>query len=225
MKLAIFDCDGTLVDSQNLIVAAMNLAFERQGFAPIPRERVLSIVGLSLPEAMAGLQPEVDAGDSVMLAQAYKDSFTEVRCDPAAREPLYERMGDLVHWLHDHDDVLLAIATGKSRRGVDRVLAMHGLEGRFVAIATADDHPSKPHPQMIVSTLAATGVAPERAVMIGDTSYDMSMARAAGVAAVGVGWGYHPPDDLVRAGARSVAQTTDDLAQDLQQAFALRVWL
>ncbi|MEM8992593.1 MAG: HAD-IA family hydrolase, partial [Pseudomonadota bacterium] len=100
--------------------------------------------------------------------------------------------------------ILLGIATGKAQRGVGRLLAQEGWEGRFTAIQTADDAPSKPHPGMVENCLALTGVAPEDAVVLGDTEFDMAMARSAGVHALGASWGYHPRDRLLRGGAARI---------------------
>jgi phosphoglycolate phosphatase len=214
LRLAIFDCDGTLVDSQHSIVAAMQRAF---GAAALPcpeRATILSIVGLSLPQAMARLLPDADTDFHEALVGHYKRSFFDLRSAGTLREPLYDGIGGLLDAL-EAQGWLLAVATGKSDRGLNSVLSHHGLLERFVSLQTADRHPSKPHPSMIETALLEAGVAPENAVMIGDTSYDMLMARAAGVAALGVGWGYHPPEDLVAAGAHSVAMDSIELARHI----------
>lgn len=221
MKLAIFDCDGTLVDSQHLIVAAMNSAFDSVGRKTLPRAQVLSIVGLSLPLAVETLLPQAGEREVAEISQAYRDAFFKLRADPSAEEPLYDGIADLIDWLHAHDEVLLAIATGKSRRGVDRIIEMHGLENRFVAISTADEHPSKPHPSMILHALNRAGAEPEDAVMIGDTTFDIAMARAAGVASVGVDWGYHDASDLDRAGPSALVKTAAELRAELARLLTL----
>ncbi len=221
MKCAIFDCDGTLVDSQHLIVAAMGAAFDGVGRPRLARERVLSIVGLSLPLAVEYLLPDARPDEILEISEGYKSAFSKLRADPAAEEPFYDGVRDILDWLHEHDGVELAIATGKSRRGVDRILAMHGLDGRFAAIATADEHPSKPHPSMIVHALDMADAAPEDAVMIGDTSFDMAMARAAGVTAIGVTWGYHDVSELQRAGAQALVTTANELANALAEHLIL----
>lgn len=195
-KLVIFDCDGTLVDSQDLIVQAMNLAFEQSGLTPPPRQNTLSIVGLSLIEAMEVLVPDALPSDQHQLAQRYKTSFGTLVADTHRQEPLYEGAAEVVRSLAARDDVVLGIATGKSQRGVRRVLLEHDLQQCFVTIQTADDAPSKPHPAMIHQAMADAGTAPENTVMIGDTVYDLQMARAAGVSSVGVDWGYHSKSDL-----------------------------
>lgn len=195
-KLIIFDCDGTLVDSQDLIVQAMNLAFERSGFGPPARQKTLSIVGLSLLEAMEVLIPDASPNDQHQMAERYKSSFGELVSTADRKEPLYDGAADVVRHLSARDDVVLGIATGKSQRGVRRVLLEHDLQHCFVTIQTADDAPSKPHPAMIHQAMTETGAEPHNTVMIGDTVYDLQMAKAAGVAAVGVDWGYHAARDL-----------------------------
>ena len=124
--------------------------------------------------------------------------------------------------LVQRDDILLGIATGKSRRGVDRLLEREGWQRHFMTIQTADEHPSKPHPSMILTALAQAGTEPHRAVMIGDTTFDMAMARAAGVAALGVEWGYHSAADLTRAGAGRVIGSFGDLTPSLDRLIGAR---
>lgn len=199
MRLVVFDVDGTLVDSQNHITHAMGFAFDRVGLTPLPKSQVLSIVGLSLPVAVAQLAPDVDADTQARIVAGYKESFMRARLDSAA--PLYPGAMECLDLLADRDDLLLAVATGKSRRGLDAMIAAHGLQGRFLSLQTADGHPSKPHPSMLHAALAETGTEAGRAVMVGDTSFDMEMARAAGLAGFGVSWGYHPAHALQDAGA------------------------
>ncbi len=198
LKLVIFDVDGTLVDSQGLIIEAMNFAFEGEGLAPPSREDTLSIVGLSLDVAMFKLLPEADAALRARLVEGYKQGYMQRRAETgvAQSSPFFAGARDVLERLRGQDDVLLGVATGKSRRGLDKLIDGHGLQGMFVTTQVADDHPSKPHPSMITTALAETGVDARDAVMIGDTSYDMEMAAAAGVAGIGVGWGYHARDAL-----------------------------
>jgi phosphoglycolate phosphatase len=197
LKLVIFDCDGTLVDSQHLIVACMGSAFAALGRPAPTREQTLSIVGLSLYEAFATLT-SADDKDIPELIEGYKNAFHAQRLIPDNAEPLYEGAREVVEWLAGHEDVALGIATGKSQRGVRIVLGHHGLFEHFATIQTAEDAPSKPHPAMIEQAMAAVGAEPRHTVMIGDTTYDIDMAHAAGVTAIGVAWGYHPADALTR---------------------------
>ena len=222
MKLVVFDCDGTLVDSQHMIVAAMTSAFEGVGRVPLPRQQVLSIVGLSLPLAIERLVPDAKAEEIVALTDGYKSGFAAVRQRPEAHEPLYDGIREVIEWLHRQDDVRLGIATGKSRRGVDRVVEQHALQGRFATVSTADEHPSKPHPSMLDHAMAETGAKPANTVMIGDTTSDIDMALAAGVGAIGVAWGYHDARDLHAAGAHAVAADRLELAEILTDRLRLK---
>lgn len=216
MKLAIFDIDGTLVDSRAMITAAMKRAFAAAGIAPPAPQRMMSIVGLSLHDAMAVLTPEHDTATHHRLGDAYKQAFWELRAAKAHPEDLFEGARPLLERLRRRDDVLLGIATGKSRRGVDHLIAAHGFEGWFTTIQTSDNHPSKPHPSMIVTALAEAGCGPLEAIMIGDTTFDLLMARQAGVGAAGVSWGNHPVHELQAAGAHRIANDFSDLELQLE---------
>jgi phosphoglycolate phosphatase len=203
-RLAIFDCDGTLVDSQQNICLAMERCFAAAGLPPPNRERTRSVVGLSLIEAMGAMLPTADPGRHVALAEEYKIVFQAMRAEGLVEEPLYDGMSELIDRL-EASGWLLGIATGKSDRGVALCLETHGLGGRFATPQTADRHPSKPHPSMIEQAMAEAGAEAATTVMIGDTGYDMAMARAAGVTAIGVAWGYHNSEQLRRAGAHHIA--------------------
>ncbi|WP_108813565.1 HAD-IA family hydrolase [Loktanella sp. Alg231-35] len=196
LRLVIFDVDGTLVDSQAEIVAAMTLAFQSENLLMPDRARVLSIVGLSLAEAFGTLCPQVTEAQRDRLVTAYKDAFVSLRSDNKEMGPLFPGAQAALERLQGQDHTLLAVATGKSRRGLDKVLGRHGLTGVFHSEQVADHHPSKPHPSMILTAMSETGVTSERAVMLGDTTYDMDMARAAGIGTIGVTWGYHPAENL-----------------------------
>jgi len=210
LRLVIFDVDGTLIDSQDFILGAMGRAFATAGL-PVPaREATLGIVGLSLPEAMEVLIPGLGIPDRDRLVQLYKDSFRALREESGgeAHSPFYPGARDALDRL-DRAGYLLSIATGKARRGLNHMLDSHGLQRLFVGTQTADDAPSKPHPGMVLNCLAATGVEAHRAVVVGDTEYDMAMARAAGARAIGVAWGYHSAERLRRGGAECLV---DDFA-------------
>jgi phosphoglycolate phosphatase len=205
LRLVIFDVDGTLIDSQAFILAAMRRAFSAARLPAPADAETLGIVGLSLPQAMEVLVPGVLGPERASLVQLYKDSFRAIREESGgeARSPFYPGARAALDRL-DGTGYLLSIATGKARRGLDHMLDSHGLRRLFTGTQTADDAPSKPHPGMVLNCLAATGVAARRAVVVGDTEYDMAMARAAGARAVGAGWGYHGPDRLLRGGAEAI---------------------
>ena len=211
-RLAIFDCDGTLVDSQHNICAAMDDAFVRARLDPPGRVATLRVVGLSLVEAMQMLLPEADDALHRAMADNYKQAFWRLRDEGLVAEPLYDGIADVIDAL-DADGWLLGVATGKSDRGLAICLEHHGLTKRFVTLQTADRHPSKPHRSMVDAAMAEAGASPETTVMIGDTSFDMMMARAAGVRALGVAWGYHPPEELHAAGAHAVAGHPRDILE------------
>lgn len=203
-RLALFDCDGTLVDSQANICCAMEEAFGHAGLEVPDRNAIRRIVGLSLVEAVATLIPDAEPDFHVHLAQGYRDRFIEMRRSGGmAAEPLYDGIAETIETL-DANGWVLGVATGKSERGLHLLLDHHGLKHRFVTLQTADRHPSKPHPSMIEAAMAEAGAAPETTVMIGDTSYDMAMAVTARAHPLGVSWGYHAPDDLTAAGALHV---------------------
>ena len=193
LRLVLFDVDGTLVDSQAHIVGSMTHAFETCGLTPPSREATLSIVGLSLPQAMAVLAPE---GPVEHLVDAYKASYQTLRRShgEAAASPLYDGIRAALDTIYAVDDVLMGVATGKSRRGLDHVIETHDLAWYFVTRQNADDHPSKPHPSMAQTAMADAGA--EQGVMIGDTTFDMDMGRAAGLRTIGVTWGYHSAAQL-----------------------------
>ena len=198
LRLVIFDVDGTLVDSQSHIVAAMTAAFGAEG-RPVPAvPDILDVVGLSLPVAIGTLAPDLAPERAERMVDAYRKAFFDLRVGNAA-SPLYPGAVEALQALAAADEVLLGIATGKSRRGLDHILEAHGIAHHFATIQVADQHPSKPHPAMVLAALAETGVAPANAVMIGDTEFDIEMGRAAGVRTIGVSWGYHPPERLSRA--------------------------
>lgn len=185
MKLVVLDCDGTLVDSQNGICEAMTHAFTGFGLAAPTREATLAIVGLSLPEAFAILAADHDERLRAQMVQRYKAAFLEIRRDPELHEPLFEGVAAAVEAFGARDDIVLGIATGKSRKGIDRLFERERWAHRFLTVQTSDDHPSKPHPAMLHAAMAEAGVTADRTVMVGDTTFDMEMARAAGTGEIG----------------------------------------
>jgi phosphoglycolate phosphatase len=225
MNLVIFDLDGTLIDSEAIILGAQYEAFRRCGLVHPGREAGLGIVGLTLDIALmqlAGLDRPDDR-----LTETYKDVFGAMRrlaeTDPALAEPLYPGVAEMLEQLAQRPDVKLGIATGKSRRGADYLVERHGWSKLFATVQTADDAPSKPHPGMILRALGETGVEPGRALMVGDASFDVEMALAAGVTPVAVSWGFQPPERLLALGARHVLGAAGELPALLDGMIAARL--
>jgi phosphoglycolate phosphatase len=210
VKLIVFDCDGTLVDSQATIVTCAQAAFQAAGLAVPSAEAIRRIVGLSLVEAMHELLPEAGPATAARVAEHYREAFIAHRAGPDFHEPLFpgarERLDDLLA-----RDYVLGVATGKAMRGLLAILEHHDLRSHFVTLQTADLHPSKPHPAMLLAAMAETGIPASSSILLGDTSYDMLMAMAAGVLPVGVSWGNHPVEELRAAGAAHVLATFDEL--------------
>jgi len=206
-KLAIFDCDGTLVDSGATIHAALDTALGAHGHDCPPPHVTRRVIGLSLDEAMAALVPGADHG---LLSASYKDAFVAMRGAGEVVEPLYDGIAELLDAL-EADGWLLGVATGKSDRGLRHCLASHGLFERFLTLQTADRNPSKPNPAMALAAMAEAGAEPHRTVFIGDTGWDMGCARAAGCGAIGVGWGYHDEPELRRMGAHHIADKPGEI--------------
>lgn len=209
-RLVIFDCDGTLVDGQAAICDTMDEAFEAASLPAPDRNEVRRMVGLSLPHALRLLAPDASDEEHEAALEAYKSGYRERRVSGILEEPLYHGMAELIDRL-DSAGFLLGVATGKSDVGLQSCLEKHGIRHRFVTLQTADRHPSKPHPAMLEEALSEAGVEASQAVMVGDTTFDIEMACAAGVRAIGVAWGYHEPTELVAAGATGVAETMEQL--------------
>jgi phosphoglycolate phosphatase len=218
VRLAVFDCDGTLIDSQINIIRAMASTFDRHGLVPPDAHATRRVVGLSLVEAMQALLPEAEPALHESMAQDYKLAFQRLRADRSLDpEPLYPGVAEGLACL-EAKGWLLGVATGKSDRGLALALAHHGLTGHFVTLQTADRHPSKPHPAMLRAALAEAGVDAPAATIIGDTVFDMAMGANAGVRAIGVDWGYHEAAELLDAGAVSVVDDFAALITTLEAA-------
>lgn len=208
---AVFDCDGTLVDSQRRIIASVVAGWAAVGLEPPDDETIRRIVGLSLQQAFAKLAPDADAGVHARLIDGFREAFHHLATDPAYDEPLYPGARDAIEQLASAG-VTLGVATGKGQRGLRKTLERHGLLDRFAVLKTADDGPSKPHPRILEDAMAEMGAMPATTVMLGDTAYDMAMARSAGAHALGVAWGYHPQEELAEHGAGQVLQDYSEAA-------------
>lgn len=204
MKLALFDCDGTLVDSGRLIHEVMARTFEHHGYDRPHYDATKSIIGLTLDTAIARIMG-VEVDDHVQkMTQHYKDIYGPVRLEPGFQEPLYDGVGAMIADLAAREDVLIGAVTGKSRRGLDLIRNSHGFENIFFVSRTADDCPSKPHPAMVLECCSEVGIDPADTIVIGDSVYDMMMAKSAGARALGVSWGYGEVDALSAAGADAI---------------------
>ena len=212
MKLAVFDCDGTLVDGQAPICEAMEAAFAAFALPSPPRGAIRRAVGLSLPQAMRQLLPQSPLEQHQAMAEAYREAFRTARTEGRIVQPLFAGIAEMLRALHA-DGWTLGVATGMSDRGLAYCLEANGIADLFVTLQTADRHPSKPDPAMLEEALFEAGAIAAEAVMIGDTVYDMDMARNAGTRAIGVDWGYHHPHELAAAGAEKVVETPEELLE------------
>jgi phosphoglycolate phosphatase len=211
MRLIMFDMDGTLIDTQALISEHMRAAFTSLGLPPPTPAAVRDIIGLSLPVAVGQLANTDDVDLVEGLVGQYKALYKAALEHDMDREPLYPGARDALERLKHAPDTILGVATGKGLSGVTRILGNHGLAGHFVTLQTPDHNPSKPHPGMLLRAMAETGVEPASTVMVGDTTYDMELARSAGCRAVGVSWGYHETRDLLAAGAGALINDFSEL--------------
>ncbi len=210
LRLAVFDCDGTLVDSGHSIVTAMHAACDEHGCARPAAEEVRRMVGLPLAEAFARLLPGAGAETLAKLKEGSQNAFGAMRRLGEVREPLFPGALEGLTTMEEAG-WLLAMATGKSHRGLVSTLNGHGLGERFVTLQTADRCQGKPHPEMLLNAMAEANAKPSSTVMIGDTTYDMEMARNAGTLAVGVSWGYHGVAELKDAGADAIIDAFEEL--------------
>ncbi len=209
LKLVIFDMDGTLMDSQAFIQRGMGQGLARAGYGGVSKDDIMATVGLSFGAIVAALLPTLDAAENKRVVDVIQQTFYKLRDEMGddVGSPLYPGARDALERLHVVDEVLMGVATGKARRGLDHAYNAHDIEHFFITSQTADLHPSKPHPSMLHQTLKDTGVEVAQAVMIGDTEFDMEMGRAAGFSTIGVSWGYHP---VSRLGAADII--IDDFA-------------
>lgn len=210
--LVVFDCDGTLVDSQHNVVACMKTTFTAEGLALPDDQSIRGFIGLNLEECVFHLMPEPGDTDlHTRLVSGYKAAFFQHRLQSDHYEPLYPGTLEAIREL-DRRGVLMAVATGKSLRGLTAVIEQHSLQDYFMSLQTPDHNPGKPHPQMLLRAMSDAGATPAETVMVGDTSFDMMLARNADCRAIGVSWGYHADEELIKSGAERVIHHFDDLA-------------
>lgn len=215
LRLALFDCDGTLVDSAFAIQRAMIMVFQQFSYSEPSLDETKSVIGLSLDLAIAHLLKRPVDDEILAMVAAYKENYRKIRSDVFSAEPLFPGVLDMLTTLEKDDTTLLGVVTGKSRMGIDRICEAYKLHC-FITIKTADDCPSKPNPAMVIESCKQTGVFPESTYVIGDSIYDMQMAKLAKAKAVGVSWGYHMPDALRAAGADFIAREPKDLLSILK---------
>ncbi len=216
-KLIIFDCDGTLVDSQHAIISAMQQGAD---ICHLPRplaEDIRKCVGMSLENCAYTLYPDLSASLLKKLVESYKDIFHQQRLQADYEEPLYPEAETVIRQLAKYDHLILAIATGKARRGLDHTLAYHNLSDCFTLLKTSDDGPGKPHPHILLQALDETGIFSHNSLMIGDTTFDMEAGKRANCHTCGVTWGYHSEQDLHQKGADHIVHTYPDLLNLLSE--------
>jgi phosphoglycolate phosphatase len=214
MKLILFDCDGTLVDSAGLIHEVMARTFEAFDLPRPQAEATRAIIGLTLDIAIARLlgQSDVDSRATAMTNH-YKAIFAAVRSEDGFQELLFPGIAEMVQSLAVRDELLIGAVTGKSRKGLSHIAATHGFDKLFFVSRTADDCPSKPHPAMVMECCTEAGIDPRDTIVVGDAIYDMQMARAAGAGALGVAWGYASVPELIEAGADHIARLPADIIE------------
>ncbi|NQV54370.1 MAG: HAD-IA family hydrolase [Rhodospirillales bacterium] len=212
LKLVVLDCDGTLVDSGSAIVDTMHTAFAEHGLQRPSAEDVRRVVGLELLEAISKLAPGVASNKLDSVCASYREFSAAKRSDPDWSDPLYPGTIEAIEALSTAG-ILMGVATGKSRSGLDHVLGVYGLGEHFITLQTSDVAPGKPNPEMLYRAMRDAGAEVSATVMVGDTTFDMEMAANAKTHAIGVGWGYHGADELKAAGANIVIDRFQDLPQ------------
>ena len=210
IRLAVFDCDGTLVDSQHSIIGSMHAGFDGLNMARATDEAVRRVVGLPLLDAIARLVPDASVETVERLRDGYSAAWLEMRDNGGLDEPLYPGTTETLAKLESTGWVL-GVATGKGHRGLVGTLEKHDVLDRFQTLQTADRARGKPHPEMLIRAMEETGAEPANTVMIGDTTFDVEMAVAADVMAIGVSWGYHESRELTDAGACTVVNAYGEL--------------
>jgi phosphoglycolate phosphatase len=220
-KLVVWDVDGTLVDSRQTILEAVRTAFAAQSLPEPSYEAVRQIVGLSLNEGIRSLLPEASEADCARLADGYRAAFGGKVNQPGHVEPLYDGAAETLDRLRAAG-WKVAIATGKSRRGAETIIRMHGWADLFDSVHCSDDGPGKPHPAMVLEAMKALAVGPEHTIVVGDTAHDMRMAKAAGAYAQGVSWGFHTAEEVQEGGADHIVHDFVELNAQLD-AFAGRL--
>ena len=215
MRLVVFDCDGTLVDSQQAIVASTEAALAAYGLGAPSRTAILHAVGLPVDVAMRLHAPDVEDETLAKIIDVFRESYQKLSQQDDRGQVMFDGLHGLICELGEQDQVALAIVTMKSRRGLYRVVEAYNVRPYFQSLKSADDGPGKPAPDLLLDAMRECGVSAQQTLMVGDTSFDMLMAKAAGAYAVGVAWGYQDVDELEEAGADEIADTPEQLRQIL----------
>lgn len=223
MKAILFDCDGTIADSCAMICEIMRMVFVKHGLEVPLDSETRAIIGLSLDTAIGQLKPDASVDEIGRMAETYRTIFRSARSEPKFREALFPGMKALVRDLAARQDVCVGMVTGKSRRGVDAICETHGMTDWFAVVRTADDCASKPHPAMVLESCDVLGLSPSDVLVVGDSIYDMQMAKAAGASALGVEWGTFALPSLIAAGAFAVAETVEDLRLQIDRWLAAEI--
>jgi phosphoglycolate phosphatase len=220
MRLVVFDCDGTLVDSQQAIVASTEAALATYGLGAPSRTAILHAVGLPVDVAMRLHAPDVDDETLAKVIDVFRDSYQKLSQQDDRGQVMFDGLHDLICQLGEQDQLAMAIVTMKSRRGLGRVVDAYNIRSYFQSLKSADDGPGKPAPDLLLDAMRECDVSAEQTVMVGDTSFDMLMAKAAGAHAVGVAWGYQDIDELEEAGADEIANSPEQLQRILANFLA-----
>jgi phosphoglycolate phosphatase len=209
LRLVVFDLDGTLIDSEALIVESVTNAFKSVNEVVPDEGSIRAISGITARDAMAILAPHATPERIEQITASYRSQYLSGA--GLQREPMFKGALEALDRLQKDPQTILAVATGKGHQGAVTVLELHGIAGRFNSIETPTHNRGKPDPQMIETAMLKAGVERSQTVMIGDTVHDMRMAKAAQVGAIGVAWGYHDRTDLLNAGADVVLDRFDEL--------------
>jgi len=210
MRLIIFDCDGTLVDSQKSIMSAIVTAWEGFGLNPPKLSSVLQVIGLTIQDSVRVLEPNLNENDYGKLEKEFYSAFVNLNEQEKIEEELFPNVVETLNVLND-DKSYLAVLTGKGKLGLQNTLKNKNIGQYFIATKTSDCGPGKPNPQTMNELIAELGVEKENVVMIGDTTHDILTAKNAGVKSIGVSFGYHSVNELVNAGADEIVDDFSNL--------------